>query len=65
MALCTEPKVKTMTDPEQAKVERVARAISVPQHHTGWDMLSDTEKDLFYMQAGYAIAAMETDDASE
>lgn len=49
-----------MTDTHtEALVERVAKAISVPQHHTTWDMLSEQEKDLFYMQAEYAIAAIE------
>jgi hypothetical protein len=39
-------------------VERVARAISIPQHHTTWDILTWQEKDLFYTQADYAISAM-------
>jgi len=38
-------------------VEAAARAVSVPQHHTTWDLLSDTEKDLCYMQAEAALLA--------
>lgn len=38
---------------------KVARAISIPQHHTTWDTLTEREKDLFYMQADYAIYAMQ------
>lgn len=43
---------------EAVLVERVARAISIPQHHTTWDILTWQEKDLFYTQADYAISAM-------
>jgi hypothetical protein len=43
---------------EAELVERVARAISIPQHHTTWDILTWQEKDLFYTQADYAISAM-------
>ena len=38
-------------------VEQVARAISVPEHHTTWDLLSEMQKSLYYMQAQAAIAA--------
>lgn len=47
-----------MTIIGEEMLERVARAISVPQHHTTWDTLTWQEKDLFYMQADYAIKAM-------
>lgn len=47
------------TDAMEAFRWQVARAISIPQHHTTWDLLSEREKDLFYMQAGYAIDTME------
>ena len=40
-----------------ALVERVARAISVPQHHTTWDLLTEVEQDLYRQQARYAIMA--------
>lgn len=36
-------------------VERVARALSVPEHHTGWRYLSGQEKNLYRMQAEYAL----------
>lgn len=36
-------------------IERVARAISVPQHHTTWDLIPEVEKALFYMQARTAM----------
>jgi hypothetical protein len=39
-------------------VERVARAISIPEHHTSWDSLSETERDLYRMQADYALKAI-------
>lgn len=42
-----------MTDLRDA----IARALSIPEHHTGWDKLTDRERDLFYMQADYAIKA--------
>lgn len=41
--------------------EKVARALSVPQHHTGWPLLSFAEKDLYYMQADAAISAVMQD----
>jgi hypothetical protein len=34
--------------------ERVARALSIPEHHTTWDLLTDRQKDLYRMQADYA-----------
>jgi hypothetical protein len=39
--------------------EKIARACSIPQHHTTWDTLTWQEKDLFYMQADYVIALIE------
>ena len=49
-----------MSKPNEAMIEKVARAISIPQHHTGWDSLTSMQKDLFYMQADYAIKALAT-----
>lgn len=43
---------------EDALIEKVARALSIPQHHTTWDTIPEVEKDLFYMQADYAIYAI-------
>lgn len=36
----------------------VAKALSIPQHHTSWDLLTEVEQYLFLMQADYAIAAL-------
>jgi hypothetical protein len=44
--------------PSEKLVWDVARAISVPEHHTTWGILTDAQKDLYYMQAEYAISAM-------
>jgi len=44
--------------PSEGMIEAIARAISIPQHHTTWDLISDMEKSLFFMQAGYAVKAM-------
>jgi hypothetical protein len=40
-------------------IEEIARAISIPEHHTGWELLSETQRDLYRMQAGYAYSVME------
>lgn len=36
-------------------IERVAQAISIPEHHTTWDLLTDAQKDLYRHQAHYAV----------
>jgi hypothetical protein len=36
--------------------EKIARACSIPQHHTAWDTLTWQEKALFYMQADHVLA---------
>jgi hypothetical protein len=38
--------------------DHLARALSVPQHHTTWDILSAEEKGLFYQQADCALLAL-------
>lgn len=43
---------------KDARRETVARALSIPEHHTGWDLLTDAEKDLFYRQADCALTAL-------
>lgn len=52
------PPEKQVKPIEESDIWRVARAISIPQHHTTWDLLTEREKDLFYMQAEYAIGTI-------
>lgn len=42
-------------------IEEMARALSVPQHHTPWDLLSEVEKNLYRMQADYALKSIGPD----
>jgi hypothetical protein len=49
----------TRTDEvDDDRLEAVARAIAIPEHHTGYDRLTAQEKDLYRMQAYYAMAEM-------
>jgi hypothetical protein len=47
--------VAPVQDDDAELREEIARALSIPQHHTTWDTLTWQEKDLFYMQADYAL----------
>lgn len=52
------------TTPLDKLIERVARAISVPEHHAGWEHLSATEQDLYRMQADYALKELAINDTA-
>jgi len=43
-------------------IERAARALSVPEHHTTWDILTPMQKDLYYMQARAVLSALREPD---
>ena len=43
-------------------IERAARALSVPEHHTTWDILTPMQQDLYYMQARAVLSALREPD---
>jgi hypothetical protein len=42
------------TEPSEDDLWKMARALSIPEHHTTWDLLSEVEKDRHFRQAQWA-----------
>lgn len=53
------PEIIAMAEPSEELLWRIARNLSVPEHHTTWDLLTERQKDLYFMQAQYAYSTIQ------